>query len=93
MISVCVPTVERALRTPFFCSSAIAGGTGSIASTSGRSSLSRNCRAYVESDSAYRRCPSAYNVSKASEDLPDPETPVMTVRLPIGIVTDTSFRL
>ena len=44
-ISVCVPTVERALRTPFFCSSAIAGGTGSIESTSGRSSRSRNWRA------------------------------------------------
>ena len=32
-------------------------------------------------------------VSKASEDLPDPDSPVMTVRLFLGISTSTLRRL
>ena len=35
------------------------GASPSISSTSGFSMRSRNCRAYAESDSTYRRCPSA----------------------------------
>jgi hypothetical protein len=38
----------------------------------------------VESDSTYRRCPSAYSVSNASVDFPEPETPVMTTSLSRG---------
>jgi hypothetical protein len=48
---VAVPTVERAVRTGFFCSSATAGRICSMRSTSGRSMRSRNIRAYVDSDS------------------------------------------
>src|SRR4051812_24971800 len=41
----------------------------------------------------YRRCPSAYRVSKASEDLPDPETPVRITSFFLGISTVTFLRL
>ena len=62
-------------------------------SHSGLLILPRNWRAYEDSDSTYRRCPSAYRVSKANEDLPDPETPVMATNLPCGIFTSMFFRL
>jgi len=48
---VAVPTVERLLVVGFFCSMATAGEIPSIASTSGFGIRSRNCLAYVESDS------------------------------------------
>src|ERR1700757_5338468 len=64
-----------------------------ISSTSRFSMRSRNSRAYAESDSTYRRCPSAYTVSNASEDFPDPLTPVTTVSALCGISTLTFFRL
>jgi hypothetical protein len=54
-----VPTVERDVFVGFFCSIATAGESPSIESTSGFSMRSRNCRAYADSDSTYRRCPSA----------------------------------
>jgi hypothetical protein len=44
LISVIVPTVERALRMVFFCASATAGGMLLMKSTSGRSMRSRNMR-------------------------------------------------
>jgi hypothetical protein len=56
---VVVPTVERGLRMLFFCRIAIAGQIPSMLSTSGFSMRSRNWRAYADSDSTYRRCPSA----------------------------------
>src|SRR5467141_217000 len=62
-------------------------------STSGRSIRSRNIRAYVESDSMYRHCPSANRVSNASDDLPEPETPVTTVSRSCGISTEMFLRL
>lgn len=40
-----------------------------------------------------RRCPSAYSVSKASDDLPDPDNPVMTTNRLRGISTSIFFRL
>ena len=86
-----MPTVERAVRTGFFCSSAMAGRMCSIRSTSGRSSRSRNMRAYVERDSMYLHCPSAKRVSNARDDLPEPETPVMTVSRSWGMSTETFF--
>src|SRR5437899_11762431 len=58
----------------------IAGERPSIESTSGFSICSRNCRAYADSDSTYLRCPTAKIVSKASDDFPEPETPVITTR-------------
>src|SRR3989475_412374 len=41
----------------------------------------------------YRHCPSANRVSNASDDLPDPETPVTTVSRSCGISTETFLRL
>src|SRR5262245_33544610 len=52
-----------------------------------------NCRAYDESDSIYRRCPSAYSVSNASDDFPLPETPVNTISAFRGSVSETDCRL
>src|SRR3954470_7202540 len=75
------------------CSIAIAGERPSMKSTSGFSRRSRNCLAYAERLSTYRRCPSAYKVSKASEDLPDPLNPVMTTSFSRGISTWRFFRL
>ena len=42
---------------------------------------------------SHSQSPSAKTVSKASDDLPDPETPVMTVRLSWGISRDRFLRL
>ena len=50
-------------------------------------------RAKVDKDSRYLFCPSAYNVSKASEDFPDPERPVTTTSLFLGIFTEIFFKL
>src|SRR5216683_4722533 len=41
----------------------------------------------------YRHWPSAKSVSKAREDLPEPETPVITVTRSWGMSTETFFRL
>src|ERR1700741_2348838 len=71
----------------------IAGERPSIESTSGFSICSRNCRAYADRDSTYRLCPSAKMVSNASEDLPDPDTPVMTTNLLRGTTTSMFLRL
>src|SRR3954464_11241644 len=62
-------------------------------STSGLSICPRNCRAYADSDSTYRRCPSAKIVSKAREDLPDPDRPVKTTRESLGSSSEMSLRL
>src|SRR3972149_6334258 len=40
-----------------------------------------------------RHCPSAKSVSKAREDLPEPETPVTTVRRSWGSAREMFFRL
>src|SRR2546428_1024431 len=71
----------------------IAGDSPSIESTSGFSICSRNCRAYADSDSTYRLCPSAKIVSKANDDFPEPETPVMTTYLFRGTTTSMFLRL
>ena len=76
-----------------FCSMAMAGGTPSMESTSGLLILPRNWRAYEERLSAKRLCPSAKRVSKAREDLPEPELPVTTTNFPRGISTVRSLRL
>ena len=38
-------------------------------------------------------CPSAYKVSNAREDFPEPDNPVMTTNLSRGISTSIFFRL
>ena len=62
-------------------------------STSGLSICPRNCLAYADSDSTYLRWPSANNVSKASEDLPEPDSPVNTTMRLRGNSRSTFFRL
>ena len=92
-ISVVVATVERGLRVVTFCSIAIAGGIPSMESTSGLLIRPRNCLAYEDRLSEKRRCPSAYNVSKTSEDFPEPEMPVTTTSSSLGISRVRFLRL
>ena len=47
--------------------------------------MDKNCLAYVDRDSTYRLCPSAYRVSKANEDFPEPDKPVINTILFLGI--------
>src|SRR5262249_58117608 len=70
-----------------------AGDSPSMKSTSGLSICPRNCRAYADSDSTYRRWPSAKMVSKARLDLPEPDSPVNTTRLSRGRSRSTPRRL
>src|SRR5215472_15965299 len=88
-----VPTVERGLRFVDFWSMDTAGDRPSMKSTSGLSIWPRNCLAYADSDSTYRRWPSAKIVSKARLDLPDPDSPVNTIRASRGRSMETSLRL
>ncbi|OPX73395.1 MAG: hypothetical protein A4E39_01083 [Methanoregulaceae archaeon PtaB.Bin152] len=88
-----VPTVLRGFLLVLFCSMEIAGERPMMASTSGLCIRPRNWRAYAESDSTYRRCPSAYMVSNASVDFPEPERPVMTMNLSRGSSTVIFLRL
>src|SRR6266704_6258247 len=88
-----VPTVDRGFFDVDFWSMLTAGDRPEMKSTSGLSIWPRNCRAYAESDSTYRRWPSAYRVSKAREDLPEPESPVRITSFFFGISTVTFLRL
>src|SRR5699024_23066 len=92
-ISVTVATVDLGFLLVVFWSIEIAGDKPSIVSTSGLSICPKNCLAYALKDSTYLRCPSAYIVSKASDDLPDPDKPVITISLSLGISISTSFKL
>ena len=62
-------------------------------STSGLSICPKNWRAYADKDSTYRRCPSAKMVSKASDDFPEPDSPVNTTNAFRGSSIETSLRL
>ena len=55
--------------------------------------MPKNCLAYDDKLSTYLLCPSAYSVSNASDDLPEPESPVITTNLFFGIVKSISFKL
>src|SRR3989344_4783941 len=88
-----VATVERGFPDADFWSMEIAGESPIISSTSGFCIWRKNCRAYAESDSTYRRCPSAKIVSNAREDFPEPESPVIAMSLFRGISTVMFFRL
>ena len=92
-VSVVVPTVERGFAPALLCSMEIAGDMPSICSTFGFSSCSKNWRAYAERLSTYLRWPSAYIVSKAREDFPEPLRPVTTISLLRGILTLIFLRL
>src|SRR5579875_1495123 len=88
-----VPTVDRGLRLAAFWSIDTAGDSPSMKSTSGLSICPRNCRAYADSDSTYRRWPSAKIVSKARLDLPEPDSPVNTIKASRGRSIEMSLRL
>src|SRR3954470_10236433 len=88
-----VPTVERGLRLVDFWSIETAGDNPSMKSTSGLSICPRNWRGGADSDSTYRRWPSAKIVSKARLDLPEPDRPVKTMRASRGRSRLTSRRL
>src|SRR5215475_13282817 len=88
-----VPTVERGLRLADFWSIETAGDSPSMKSTSGLSIWPRNCLAYADSYSTYRRWPSAKIVSKARLDLPEPDSPVNTIMASLGRSSETSLRL
>ena len=92
-ISVTVPTVERGLCEIVFCSIDMDGESPSILSTSGLSIPPMNCLAYADSVSMKRLCPSAYIVSNASDDLPEPESPVNTINESLGRSTSMFLRL
>src|ERR1700722_10378178 len=70
-----------------------AGDSPSMKSTSGLSIWPRNCLAYADRDSTYRRCPSAKIVSNARLDLPEPDRPVNTIIASRGRSSETSLRL
>src|SRR5690348_10072523 len=88
-----VPTVDRGLREVDFWSMDTAGDRPSMKSTSGLSIWPRNWRAYDDSDSTYRRWPSAKIVSNASDDLPDPDRPVNTTSASLGMDMSTFRKL
>src|SRR3954469_4787227 len=90
---VTLPTDDRVVGDPRCCWRATAGGSPSMASTSGTPSWWNSRRAYGATDSRYRRWASAYRVPKASDDLPDPDTPVNTTRESRGMSTSACFRL
>ena len=71
----------------------MAGDSPVIDRTAGRAMRPRNCLAYDEKVSKYRRCASRQIVSKASDDLPEPDTPVTTVIAPRGRSTSMPLRL
>ena len=72
---------------------ATVGGMPYTASTSGRPAGCTMLRAYALRLSKYRRCPSLNKMSNASVDLPEPDTPVMTLNLPRGMLTLKLLRL
>src|ERR1044072_5758152 len=88
-----VPTVERGLLGALFCWIAIVGDNPRMRSYFGFSIWPRNCRAYADNDSTYRRCPSAYTVSNARLDLPDPDGPVITTSWRLGSSSLSTWRL
>jgi hypothetical protein len=58
-MSVIVPTVDRGLLPSVFCSMEMTGDSPNTKSTSGFDTCPMKRLANVDSDSRYRRCPSA----------------------------------
>ncbi len=93
LASVAVPTVERG-SAPMRCwSTMIAVVSPSSTSASGRARFGMKPWTKALYVSLIIRCDSAAIVSKTSELLPEPETPVNTVRRRFGISMPTSLRL
>ena len=93
LISVTVPTLERGPPPSGFWSTTTARPRCSTASTSGCRTGGRNARTNRLKWSWSWRCASAPMVSKTSDDLPEPDTPVTTVMARLGMLSDTSLRL
>jgi hypothetical protein len=91
--SVAVPTVERELAPIRSWSTMIAVVSPSSRSTSGRASVGMNPCTKALYVSLIIRCDSAAIVPNTSELLPDPDTPVNTVRRRFGISTLMFLRL
>ena len=62
-------------------------------STSGLSIIDKNCLAYDDKDSIYLLCPSAKIVSKARDDFPEPDKPVIVISLFLGSSRLIFFKL
>lgn len=93
LASVAVPTVERG-SDPIRCwSTVIAVVSPSSTSTSGRARFAMKPWRKALYVSLISRCDSAAIVSNTSELLPEPETPVNTVRRRLGISILTFLRL
>lgn len=88
-----VPTVERGFRVLTFCSIAIAGGIPFMKSHSGLLMRLKIAVHRQKGFQTYRRCPSAYKVSNAKDDFPEPESPVITISLSRGISMSMFLRL
>ena len=84
LASVTVPTVERTLAPMRSWSTMIAVVRPSSESTSGRARLGMKVCTKALYVSLMRRCDSAAIVSKTSELLPEPDTPVNTVMRRLG---------
>ncbi len=91
--SVAVPTVERALAPMRSWSTMIAALRLCSASTSGRDRLGMKPWTNAVYVSSISRLDSAAIVSKTSEDLPEPDTPVKTVSRRFGMSRETPLRL
>ena len=87
------PTVDFLDPLVILCSIATVGEIPEILSTAGLPTCSINWRAYEDIDSKNRLCPSAKITSKASDDLPEPEGPVITTNCLVGIEREISRRL
>ena len=92
-MSVAVPTVERGLAPMGSCPTTIAVVRPSSTSNSGLDRVGMNPWRKDEYVSLMSRCDSAAIVSKTSDDLPDPDTPVKTVSLRLGMSTSMPARL
>jgi hypothetical protein len=90
---VTVPTLDRELGAPRRCCRATAGGRPEIDSTCGSWPCWMSRLAYGATDSRYRRWASVKMVPNASDDLPDPETPVNATIRSRGMSTSTERRL
>ena len=92
-MSLIVPTVERELSPVVFCPMVITGASPSMESTSGRFSFPVYCREKEGSVSKYLHCPSLAITSNAKLDFPEPDSPVITINLFLGISKSMFFRL
>jgi hypothetical protein len=91
--SVAVPTVDREFAPIRSWSTTIAADRLRSWSTSGRPRAGMNDCRNAEYVSLISRCDSAAIVPNTSDDLPEPDTPVNTVSLRLGMSREMSARL